>query len=226
MTPRRRPTTVDPVSAAGSRVTRAAVIGVVVLTLVAAPSCARHDDSAAPPATTGSPAPQLPHPLPTAPAPNVAAVGDIPSISQVVDDAIAAPRLPGAVVQIGHDGKVVLRRAFGERKLAGEPGLDGVPSAAEAMTVDTVFDLASLTKILGTTTAVLQLYEQGRVHIDDPVQTYLPGDVPGTPTGDIVSISTPKLGRLVNRMRLSTECPPWTFGAAALMRNLSRRGLL
>ncbi len=175
MTPRRRPTTVDPVSAAGSRVTRAAVIGVVVLTLVAAPSCARHDDSAAPPATTGSPAPQLPHPLPTAPAPNVAAVGDIPSISQVVDDAIAAPRLPGAVVQIGHDGKVVLRRAFGERKLAGEPGLDGVPSAAEAMTVDTVFDLASLTKILGTTTAVLQLYEQGRVHIDDPVQTYLPG---------------------------------------------------
>ena len=101
MTPVRRPTTVDPVSAAGSRVTRAAVLGVVLFTLFAVPSCARRDDSGPAPVTTGSPAPQLPHPLPTAPAPNVATVGDIPSISQVVNDAIAAPRLPGAVVQIG-----------------------------------------------------------------------------------------------------------------------------
>lgn len=44
--------------------------------------------------------------------------------------------------------------------------------------------------------------------------------------GDKVSISTPKLGTLVNTVRLSTECPPWTFGAAALMRNLAKRGLL
>lgn len=42
------------------------------------------------------------------------------------------------------------------------------------MTEDTLFDLASLTKILATTTAVLQLHEQGRVQIDEPVQTYLP----------------------------------------------------
>ena len=44
--------------------------------------------------------------------------------------------------------------------------------------------------------------------------------------GDIVTIAAPKLGRLVNRMRLTHECEPWTFGAAALMRNLARRGLL
>jgi fumarylacetoacetate (FAA) hydrolase family protein len=44
--------------------------------------------------------------------------------------------------------------------------------------------------------------------------------------GDIVAIATPKLGRLVNRIRLSTECAPWTFGASHLMRNLARRGLL
>ncbi len=44
--------------------------------------------------------------------------------------------------------------------------------------------------------------------------------------GDIVTIATPKLGRLVNRMRLSTDCEPWTFGTAALMRNLARRGLI
>ena len=44
--------------------------------------------------------------------------------------------------------------------------------------------------------------------------------------GDVVTISTPKLGALVNRMRACDECEPWTFGAAHLMRNLARRGLL
>jgi fumarylacetoacetate (FAA) hydrolase family protein len=43
---------------------------------------------------------------------------------------------------------------------------------------------------------------------------------------DIVTIAAPKLGRLVNRMRHSDECEPWTFGTGALMRNLARRGLL
>ncbi|WEX78112.1 fumarylacetoacetate hydrolase family protein [Sinorhizobium numidicum] len=44
--------------------------------------------------------------------------------------------------------------------------------------------------------------------------------------GDVVTISSPALGSLTNTVRLSTECPPWTFGTAALMRNLARRGLL
>ncbi len=44
--------------------------------------------------------------------------------------------------------------------------------------------------------------------------------------GDIVTIATPKLGTLVNRIRLATECPPWTFGTSHLMRNLARRGLI
>lgn len=91
-----------------------------------------------------------------------------------MDDAIAAHRLPGAVVQIGHAGKIVFRQAFGSRKLPVEPGLTGVPAPAEPMTEDTIFDLASLTKSLATATAVLQLYEQGRVQIDDSVETYLP----------------------------------------------------
>ncbi len=43
---------------------------------------------------------------------------------------------------------------------------------------------------------------------------------------DLVMISSQKLGKLSNRMRLSTECAPWTFGSGALMRNLARRGLL
>jgi fumarylacetoacetate (FAA) hydrolase family protein len=45
-------------------------------------------------------------------------------------------------------------------------------------------------------------------------------------TGDVVTISSAKLGGLTNRMRLSTECAPWTFGTGALMRNLAKRGLI
>ena len=91
-----------------------------------------------------------------------------------MNDDIAAHRLPGAVVLVGHDGNIVFRQAFGSRKLPGEPGLDGKPAPAEPMTEDTLFDIASLTKSIATTTAFMQLYEQGRVQIDEPVQTYLP----------------------------------------------------
>jgi fumarylacetoacetate (FAA) hydrolase family protein len=45
-------------------------------------------------------------------------------------------------------------------------------------------------------------------------------------TGDVVTISAPQLGSLVNRIRPTDECEPWTFGTGALMRNLARRGLL
>jgi len=45
-------------------------------------------------------------------------------------------------------------------------------------------------------------------------------------SGDIVAVSAPKLGRLVNRMKMSDDCEAWTFGTADLMRNLARRGLL
>jgi fumarylacetoacetate (FAA) hydrolase family protein len=44
--------------------------------------------------------------------------------------------------------------------------------------------------------------------------------------GDIVTVAAPQLGRLVNRMRHSDQCEPWTFGTGALMRNLAQRGLL
>lgn|SRR5690606_4312451 len=44
--------------------------------------------------------------------------------------------------------------------------------------------------------------------------------------GDMVTISSEKLGRLINRVRLSTECPPWSYGASHLLRDLARAGLL
>ena len=99
---------------------------------------------------------------------------DFSPINTLLNDAVAAHRLPGAVVLVGHNNKVVFEHAYGDRKLAGEPGLDGQPSAAEPMTEDTIFDMASLTKCLATATAIMQLYEAGKLQFDDPVAKYLP----------------------------------------------------
>ena len=83
----------------------------------------------------------------------------------IINQAIRAHKLPGAVLVVGHSGRVVYRRAFGDRAV--EPD-------REAMTVDTIFDCASLTKVLATTPAVMQLVEQGRIRLNDPVSTYIP----------------------------------------------------
>ena len=99
---------------------------------------------------------------------------DFGGVSTLLNEAVAAHHPSGAVVVIGHGGKMVFEKAYGDRKIAGEPGLDGAPSAAEPMTEDTIFDMASLSKCLSTATAVMQLYEQGKVQFDDPVEKYLP----------------------------------------------------
>ena len=161
----------------GSR--RAPALGValgVALIAVGAMSSCGHPDKHPPPAGTPAAVQPTPARTPLRPAPIVVAPsGEFAPIADLVNAAITARRLPGAVVKIGHAGNVVVHKAFGWRKLDGEPGIDGSPSPAEPMTEDTIFDLASLTKILATTTAVLQLHEQGRIQLDDPVQTYLPG---------------------------------------------------
>ncbi len=86
------------------------------------------------------------------------------AVDSVIQQAIA-DGLPGAVLVVGHDGAVIYRKAYGHRAL--EP-------RHEAMTLDTVFDLASLTKVIATTTAVMQLVELGKVRLNDPVAKYLP----------------------------------------------------
>lgn len=87
------------------------------------------------------------------------------AIDTLMEDAVANGRIPGGVVLIGHNGSVVYRKAFGMRSL--EP-------TRETMTVDTIFDLASLTKCIATTTSMMQLISDGRVRLNDPVATYLP----------------------------------------------------
>jgi len=79
--------------------------------------------------------------------------------------AVEDHQIPGAVLIVGHHGKVVYRHSYGSRSL--EPVL-------ERMTLDTIFDMASLTKPLITATAVMQLYEQGMLSPNDPVSLYLP----------------------------------------------------
>jgi CubicO group peptidase (beta-lactamase class C family) len=158
-------------------VRKVVAVGTVLLALAAASSAgdaARTSVSEgpqvlqAPRVPPAPPAPPVLQPPPEPPPPEFA------TVSKLMNDAVAARRLPGAVVVIGHGGKVVFHQAYGSRKLDGEQGLDGSPAPAEPMTEDTIFDLASLTKCLATATAIMQLYEQGKVAFDDPVQKYLP----------------------------------------------------
>ncbi|BBZ61671.1 putative beta-lactamase [Mycolicibacterium monacense] len=167
----------------GTPVVRTAIVrAAVALALVAASSCGYASSSAVNEGTQTAATTKVPAPPPRAsatrpapPPPPVAPLAaDFATVAKLVNDAIAARRLPGAVVSIGHGGRVVFQQAFGSRKVAGAPGLDGLPAPAEPMTEDTIFDLASLTKCLATATAVMQLYEQGKVQFDDPVQKYLP----------------------------------------------------
>ena len=86
-------------------------------------------------------------------------------LDPIINKAIAEREIPGAVLVVGHDGRVVYRKAYGSRAI--EP-------RREAMTLDTVFDCASLTKVVATTTAIMQLWEQGKFRMNDPVAKYLP----------------------------------------------------
>lgn len=158
----------------GSRAARVCAVGAIVITLATVPSCGHREQPSQQSATS-----QTTRPVQTPPPVVVDPDGEFAPIADLVEAAIDARRLPGAVIQIGHAGKVFVHKAFGWRKLDGEPGVDGSPSPAEPMTEDTIFDLASLTKILVTTTAVLQLYEQNKLQLDDPVQKYLPEFNPG-----------------------------------------------
>ncbi len=86
-------------------------------------------------------------------------------IDDVVNADIAAKKLPGAVVIVGHKGKIVYRKAFGNRSL--------VPTV-EKMTIDTIFDVASLTKPVATATSIMVLVEQGKLRLNDTVGKFIP----------------------------------------------------
>ena len=90
-------------------------------------------------------------------------------VDAMVAEAIAKKQLPGCVVMIGRRGKVALAKAYGHRRL--EP-------SREEMTLDTVFDMASLTKPVATATSIMLLVERGQVRLRDPVVEYIPEFAP------------------------------------------------
>ena len=87
------------------------------------------------------------------------------AIDDAVGASIAKHELPGAVVLIARKGSVVWRKAYGDRSV--EP-------VREAMTTDTVFDLASLTKVVATATSIMILIERGKVRLNDTLMSYIP----------------------------------------------------
>ena len=89
---------------------------------------------------------------------------DFSGINEAANEAVASGEIPGAVVLVGRGDDILLHRAYGSRRLLPQPA---------PMTVDTIFDLASLTKPFGTTLAVMRLVERGAIKLDAPLGRYL-----------------------------------------------------
>src|SRR4051794_15857146 len=85
------------------------------------------------------------------------------AVGDAINRAVREGQIPGAVVLIGHKGEVVYRKAYGMRSLE--------PKRAP-MTVETIFDMASLTKVLVTTSSVMRMVEEGQIRLNDPVAKF------------------------------------------------------
>jgi uncharacterized protein YbbC (DUF1343 family)/CubicO group peptidase (beta-lactamase class C family) len=107
---------------------------------------------------------KAPNPAVT-PSPSVNEQERFAALDALLKDAVEKGRAPGVVLLVGHNGNFVYRKAFGYRAL--DP-------AKEPMTVDTIFDMASLTKVMATTSCVMKLVQLGQVKLNDPVAKYIP----------------------------------------------------
>jgi uncharacterized protein YbbC (DUF1343 family)/CubicO group peptidase (beta-lactamase class C family) len=100
-----------------------------------------------------------------APAATVDSWTGSPVLDRLLDEAVQKDQVPGAVLLVGHRGQILHYKAYGSRSLS---------PAKEPMTLDTIFDAASLTKVVATTSAIMKLVETGHVRLMDPVTNYLP----------------------------------------------------
>jgi uncharacterized protein YbbC (DUF1343 family)/CubicO group peptidase (beta-lactamase class C family) len=91
--------------------------------------------------------------------------GDFKAVDALVQDQISDQAITGAVLLVGHDGNIVHQKAFGYRAIAPKH---------EPMTLDTVFDLASLTKVVATAPSVMRLVQFGQLRLDEPVAHFIP----------------------------------------------------
>ena len=117
-------------------------------------------------AAVGWMAAALADPLPVVPPESIGLdPARLAAIAPLVATEIAAGRLPGCVVCIGRRGSIGWIEAIGNRQVTPD---------VEPMTTDTIFDLASLTKPVATATAIMQLVEDGRLRLSDPLARHLP----------------------------------------------------
>lgn len=86
-------------------------------------------------------------------------------LERTIQTSIDEGHTPGAVISVGTDERTIYIAAFGNRREVPTP---------KPMEVDTIFDLASLTKVVATAPAICLLWQQGRLDIHDPVKKYLP----------------------------------------------------
>ena len=86
-------------------------------------------------------------------------------LDAVVEKSVAAGEVPGAVVVVGRSGGVAYAKAFGKRAVEPSP---------EPMTLDTIFDMASLTKPVATATSIMVLIEEGKIRPSDPIVRHFP----------------------------------------------------
>lgn len=103
-------------------------------------------------------------------------------VDRVINDAIAAKEIPGAVLSVVRGNDIVYLKAYGNKSM--------VPTV-EPMTTETLFDLASVSKCVGTTLAFMQLIENGYVRLTDNVDRYIPDFKPWTDpeSGETVDIT-------------------------------------
>ena len=116
----------------------------------------------------GAPQPQQAHPPAPIRSASSSRITNDPRLSDVdsvIEQSVAKDEIPGGVLLVGSHGRIVWRKAYGSRAI--------LPKR-EAMTPDTIFDLASLTKVFATTAAVMKLVEQGKLRLNDPAVRYIP----------------------------------------------------
>ncbi|HSL49562.1 MAG TPA: exo-beta-N-acetylmuramidase NamZ domain-containing protein [Candidatus Deferrimicrobiaceae bacterium] len=86
------------------------------------------------------------------------------AVDEAVRDAVAASEIPGAVLLVGQGDRILHRKVLGWRATVPKP---------ELMTADTIFDIASLTKVIATAPSVLRLWEMGKLDLNAPLGRYL-----------------------------------------------------
>jgi CubicO group peptidase (beta-lactamase class C family) len=140
-------------------------------------------------------------------------VGLAPSRLNYIEDAVAtsiqAGETPGAVVLVARHGRVAYFKAFGNRAVQPKP---------ELMAADTIFDMASLTKVMATAPCILLLVEKGALRLDDKVKRYLPSFTGGGKDGITLRQLLTHYSGLPPDFDLSK---PW-FGHSAAMEELRK----